>query len=377
MGVKDFTKVFEPECEIKYSGFKGKNIVIDASVEIYRAALGMQKINTLTDDLGNPTGHINVILLNILSMKAHGANQYWIFDYNDAKKSDDDIYHNPLKQLELQKRKQKKTAANKKIEELKEKMSKLKTDKDELFSESEEETDDEELSQETIKKENKKEKQSNSDKIDSCQKEIHKQEKAAFRPGSFYFDDIKFVLDMLEIPWVECPCGFDAEQIAAFATNINIFDKLMDYVFTSDADCLLFGAKQLIKRDIKKKKFFLYNLQNILKEHNLDQKDLIKIGLILGTDFAPKSAGIGPKTVLKKYKKIELTEQQLNAYNQNFMRTLTEEELKTLKNSIHNVDSTPFSNKEKFTQLLDWLELVKKFNRSRIENHFTKKNLFV
>mgnify|MGYP001004839647 CR=1 FL=1 len=92
--------------------FKNKNVAIDASVEIYRAALGMQKLDTLTDSYGNPTGHINVILLNILKLKANNANQYWIFDYNDSENKDKDICHNPLKQLELQKRKEKRMGIN-------------------------------------------------------------------------------------------------------------------------------------------------------------------------------------------------------------------------------------------------------------------------
>lgn len=372
MGVKDFTKLFESSGEFKYPDFKNKNVAIDASVEIYRAALGMKKIETLTDAYGKPTGHINVILLNILKLKANNANQYWIFDYNSSK--DEDKNHNPLKQLELQKRKVKRDTAKEKIKELQkdlksleikeDKKAKGKSKEDELFTD---ESDVEEVEKEESKPKLSKE---------TCQASIDKQEKAAFTIKSFHFEDVKFMLDMLDIPYLDCPAGFDAEQIAAFATKTNIFDKKMDFVFTPDADALVFGATKLIKRDIRKKKLFKYDLNEILTENELSQDDFIKVCLMLGTDFAPKSPKIGPKTVLKKYKDTELSEDQLKAMNCNFKRVLTAQELDEVRKSVQNTNGS-FTDPEKYTKLLDWLELVKNFNRERIEKQFKKNGLFV
>jgi hypothetical protein len=47
---------------------------------------------------------------------------------------------------------------------------------------------------------------------------------------------------------------------------------------------------------------------------------LIKIGLILGTDFAPKTPRIGPKTVLNKFRKTELSDEQTKALNEVFKK---------------------------------------------------------
>lgn len=305
--------------------------------------------------------------MNILKLKANNANQYWIFDYNDA--STDGTCHNPLKQLELQKRKLKKDTAKEKIVELKKRIDTLELDTDDLFTD-----DEEEESNKPSKSSDDNSKQNHQDKID-------KQEKVAFSPKAFYFEDVKFILDMLDIQWIECPAGFDAEQIAAIATNIPIFkenqiDKKMDCVLTPDADCLVFGAKQLIKRDIRKKKLFKYTLSNILKKYELTQDDLIKVSLILGTDFAPKTPRIGPKTVLKKYKEIELSKEQQDAFDSNFMRKLTDNEIKSIKTSIHNQNRTSFSDEKKYETLLSWLELVKNFNRARIEKQFAKLEVF-
>jgi hypothetical protein len=41
--------VFETDKEVKYKDLNGKNIAIDASIEIYRAALGMSLSKGLTD----------------------------------------------------------------------------------------------------------------------------------------------------------------------------------------------------------------------------------------------------------------------------------------------------------------------------------------
>jgi XPG N-terminal domain len=97
MGVKDFTKVFEPLREIKYKNLAGKTVAIDGNIEIYRAALGMSGSFQLTDKAGNPSSHINIVLLGvILKLKAAGADQYWVFDYES--KEDEYICHNPLKE---------------------------------------------------------------------------------------------------------------------------------------------------------------------------------------------------------------------------------------------------------------------------------------
>jgi hypothetical protein len=366
MGINSFTKVFEYTDEFAYKNFKNKNVVIDGFTELYRAALGLKTINTLTDSQGKPTAHINTILLGVvLKLKAAGANQYWVFDYNTH--AEDGIQnHNPLKQLELAKRKLKKNTAQDNIKRLTKQLEKKASIEDDLFSEDDDDdTNNDNGSGPSI-----------TVTTQDIQIEIDKQQKAAFTLKSFYIEDVKFILDMLDIPWIECPAGFDAEQIAAFSTiDNNIFGVKMDYVLSQDMDSLLFGARVLIKRDLKKKKLFKYELAKVLKDYKLTQDNFIKIGLILGCDFAPKTPRIGPKTVLKKYGDIVLSEEQMKAYNDNFKRRLTNEELKSIK--IMNSDVEPFSDKKKYDALIDWIVMIKGFNRDRITKQFNKIDLFV
>lgn len=370
MGVSKFTKVFENSGEFKDKDFKGKNIVIDASVEIYRASLGMKASETLTDASGNPTAHINVILLGvILKLKAAGANQYWIFDHNQPRK-DGEAFHNPMKELELQKRRQKRKIANGKLDSLKTKLDSLTLAKDKALAKDELFSDDDSDPNDEITC--KKDAEIN---IADINKDIDKQKKVAFTLEKFYIEDVLFMLNMLDIPWMECPPGFESEQIAAFTTyNRNILGKKMDFVLTPDVDCLLFGATKMIKRDTRKKKFFRYDLDELRTNYEISQDDLIKIALILGTDFAEKTPRIGEKTVLKKYKDVVLSDTQQCAF-EIFKRSITNAEVDDIV--INNSIDDSFKDEEKFKQLLDWIELVKSFNRSRIVKLFHKQKLFL
>lgn len=356
MGIQNFTKVFAPKKEIKYKELTGKHIAIDASVEVYRAALGMSVSNGLTDANGNPTSHINTILLGvILKLKSFGVNQYWVFDYSDAENT---TYHNPLKKMELEKRIAQKKRAKDRLDQLKSELDQI-----EIFSSDEDED-------ETIT--DKKNKQD----IINKKKKIETQEKAAFTMQKFYMDDVIFMLDCLEVPWIQSPPGFDAEQLCAISTNDDrIFGTKMDYVLTPDVDALLFGANKIIKRDTRKKKLYEYDLRELLSVNDISLNDLIKIGLILGSDFADKTPGIGPKTVMKKYQTIVLSEAQTKAMNEKFTRTITNNEVKSIQ--VNNNTHTSFTNKIKYDLMLDWLVYEKSYNRDRIDKQFKKAKLFI
>ena len=128
-------------------------------------------------------------------------------------------------------------------------------------------------------------------------------------------NECKFILDCLDVAWVDAPKGIEAEHVCAELTNTDELDFGCDCVFSTDIDALMYGAQQLVREvNVKKKKVLqLYDLDYILDDNDLDIDDLRKIGVILGTDHAPKTPGIGPGTVLKKYEDTELTEEQKGA----------------------------------------------------------------
>ena len=227
MGIKGFSQVFAPLREVTYKDFAGKKIAIDARVEIYRAVTGISESMSLRDKDGNITNHINALLLGlILKLKSVNAEQYWVFDY--TQQDSDEAFHNQLKELELARRRQvreKAKAAKEKQLEEKSKLARiLENNKDDLFS-----SDDED---ETVRQQ-----------LKSCEEKIDKYARAAFTLSNRYIEDVIFMLNTLDIPWISCPAGYEAEQICAMATKSrDIFGVLMDYVLTPDADALLFGA---------------------------------------------------------------------------------------------------------------------------------------
>ncbi|MBN1160030.1 MAG: flap structure-specific endonuclease, partial [Candidatus Diapherotrites archaeon] len=84
---------------------------------------------------------------------------------------------------------------------------------------------------------------------------------------------------------------------------------------SQDFDSLLFGSPKLIRnltitgrRKLPGKDVYIdvvpeyLTLEGTLKELGIDRKQLIWIGILVGTDFNEKVPGIGPKTALKLVK---------------------------------------------------------------------------
>ena len=126
---------------------------------------------------------------------------------------------------------------------------------------------------------------------------------------------------------------------------------------------MVYGATKLVRsvKSGKKKVLQKYILDDILHSNKISLPDLQKISVILGCDHAEKSAGIGPKTVIKKYTTVVLNDSQIEA-------------LKVF-NTNCNVASIEFKNTEyttlKIPELLDWLG-SKNFSIDRIKKQISK-----
>lgn len=116
----------------------------------------------------------------------------------------------------------------------------------------------------------------------------------------------KTLLDAMGIPWIQAP--EEGEAQAAWLNKNN--DSWA--VGSQDFDSLLFGAPRLLrnltitgKRKLPGKDVYkkinpeAIILERILKEHNIDRKQLIAICILIGTDYNPGVKGIGPKRALK------------------------------------------------------------------------------
>ncbi len=85
---------------------------------------------------------------------------------------------------------------------------------------------------------------------------------------------------------------------------------VIDGVITDDLDILLFGGKNILKMFSidKKKQIQEVDLDVLLKELDITQKQLIDIGIITGCDYCTKVKGIGPikaYKLIKEYKSLD------------------------------------------------------------------------
>jgi flap endonuclease-1 len=368
MGIKDFSKTFSASSEdLKMRDFRERKIAIDGNNLIYRASLGIKEVARLTDKYGRPTAHINVLFANIIEFKKESIGQVWTFDFMEEEK--DLPPHNPLKIRELMKRQKRKEDAQKRIEELKIELEEVD---DKLFSDSEEE-------------EVKEEKKERERKI--IRERIEKQKKVEFVVDPQMVWDIRFILTCLDIPYVDAPRGFEGEQIASKLNS----EGIVDYILSSDMDVLLFGGRRVIRKQYKKKRYDVYDLEEILERYSISHNDLIKIGVILGSDFAPKTKGVGPKTIMRREKKkkkekekkeeekrrfetIELTPEQKEAvrFFEKPIPPLQHLDWKNWAGSMEESERASFTSRDKINILIDWLVDERGFSRERVIKQIKK-----
>ncbi len=326
MGIKSFSKAFEYQATLTYKDLAGQTLAIDAMYQLHRYAHPFKTSNhsVLTAPDGKSTNHINGVLALILKLQKYKIKQCWVFD--NAKG------HDSIKDMEIEQRRARSLIAKKKLENI-----------DELFSD----TDDE-------------------SKQIANKHEKNKYERASFSLESYMVIDLKYILQCFDISWIEAPEGYEAEQIAAHMTCFAIDGIIANAVLTPDPDCLLFGAKVMIKNETSSSKLLKYELASILSNSKITIDELIIIGTILGCDFAKKTPKIGPKTILQKFRTVKLTAEQITA-TKYFAKPIHGTELIRWSCTCES-----FKNNEKIKQLLEWMVNVKGFSRDRTTNRFDK-----
>jgi flap endonuclease-1 len=135
----------------------------------------------------------------------------------------------------------------------------------------------------------------------------------------------KELLSALGIPYVDAPSEGEA-QASYMVKKGDAFA-----VGSQDFDCLLFGCPVLIrnltssgKRKLPGKKAYvsvspeLIRLKNNLEQLKIDQKQLVDMAILVGTDFNKGIKGIGPKKsldIIKKTGNLEKAMETLNCYD--------------------------------------------------------------
>jgi flap endonuclease-1 len=139
--------------------------------------------------------------------------------------------------------------------------------------------------------------------------EARKYAQASVRITGEMLQDSKLLLDALGIPWVQAPSEGEA-QASYMAEKGDVYAA-----GSQDYDSLLFGAPILIrnltlsgKRKLPGKNIYVettieqVSLAKTLADLGINRKQLVALGLLVGTDFCPGIKGIGPKKALKLVK---------------------------------------------------------------------------
>ncbi len=363
MGIKNFSKIFTP---VKITSFKkinesGKKLVIaiDAMTELFRSSLGANNINTLTDKYGRPTLPISVMLYNIVEFHKNNIDQIWVFDYEHLESDKD--FHNPEKKEEVEKRLARRKEEQKKLDQLLIKSESTDEDSEQFFDMSIEN----ELLKNKIKDSTDLDNIDKKDTVDDIKtkESINNLEKRVFTVSKDLINSLKFILDCLNIKYIDSPKGFEGEQIASYLSSTGQIDG----VYSSDSDPIAFGAKYLYKKNALDKKIYHYTQKDIFRQmsENLpnikpNMNRLREICVASGTDFAEKIPKLGPKTILKKYiiHVKNFSEKQKKAIQ--LFKKEPNTDIET-----NNLDKEPFTN-DKRKELINWLVEEKSFNKDRM-----------
>ncbi|KAL9230568.1 hypothetical protein vseg_005905 [Gypsophila vaccaria] len=118
--------------------------------------------------------------------------------------------------------------------------------------------------------------------------EQRKHERNAESVNSEMFVECQELLQMFGLPYIIAP--MEAEAQCAFLE----LAKLVDGVVTDDSDVFLFGAQSVYKNIFDDRKYVeTYLLKDIESELGLNTEKLIRMALLLGSDYTEGVSGIG------------------------------------------------------------------------------------
>ena len=115
----------------------------------------------------------------------------------------------------------------------------------------------------------------------------------------------KKLLTLMGIPYVDAK-GEGEAQAAYLVQNGDAYA-----VASQDYDCLLFGAKRVVRNlavNSNLGNLEYYQLDKVLRELDITREELIDMGILIGTDFCAGLKGVGAKTALKLAHKGQLKE---------------------------------------------------------------------
>jgi DNA excision repair protein ERCC-5 len=107
-------------------------------------------------------------------------------------------------------------------------------------------------------------------------------------------DETKQLLQLFGLPYVTAP--MEAEAQCAALEQLG----LVDGVITDDADVFLFGGQNVYKNIFEKQRFVeSYRMADVERELGCDREALVRLALLLGSDYTLGVRGIGVVNALE------------------------------------------------------------------------------
>ena len=328
MGIKSLTKLIKENAKDsietkKLYQLSGKKVAIDISIFIYQYLMNVRHNNELlTNDKGKVTSHISGIFYKTVNYLTLGIEPIYVFDGKPPDNKSDVIKER-----------------NKKAENAKKKLMTSSDEKDKI-----------------------------------------KYEKLSVRMNKGHIDDIKILLNLMGIKYIQDKEG-EAEAIASELCRIGY----VDYVVTEDMDALVYGCPRMIRnnldKSIKGKDIVTeITLEKIIKSLNISHDKFIELCVICGCDYCdniPKIGIVKALKIIKEYENIEdfidknktynIPEKYLDKYNKSI------EIFNLYKNKYNNIEDIPiFNSNPNFSKLINYLVIDCNISEKRVHSAIKK-----
>lgn len=123
--------------------------------------------------------------------------------------------------------------------------------------------------------------------------------------------DVIALFDVMGVTYIIVPPDVEAEEYGAKMTYGSPAARLCAAMISGDTDVLMFGGSLLYYSTVSKV-YSLFEQDDVVAAVG-SREALVTAGVLLGTDFNAKTAGVGPAAVLKRAASIELAADQVAA----------------------------------------------------------------
>lgn len=213
--------------------------------------------------------------------------------------------------------------------------------------------------------------------------EALKHEKSSIRVKKHHIDDIKELFNLMGISYIH-PEG-EAEAYASELCRIGF----VDYVVTEDMDTLAHGCPKMIRncmdKSIKRKDVVsIIDLEDILKNFNMNMKEFLDLCILCGCDYCPSIPKVGTVrsfNYIQNYRNIEtlIESKKCNNIPEQFILKYqkSRELFEVFKDKIDLEDLPIHISSCDYDKLNDYLINDCAISEKRVENALKKINVLV